>query len=126
MKTAGIILFVSSFILSCTGTETKEEKETSIPEIVAKQPLQPKDTNHVTVYVRSDGTMLLNSLPASFTELEASFKTLKVKNGTVFYSRANTEQEPPKESIEVVDLVAKYQLPLQFYTDSTFTKIFEF
>lgn len=39
----------------------------------------------------------------------------------VYYSRANVKGEPPSESMQVVELIVKYGLPVKFFTDKTFT-----
>jgi hypothetical protein len=48
---------------------------------------------------------------------------LKAGDGIVYYSRDNSTQAPPVESMKVMELVVKYSLPIRLYTDKTFTVI---
>ncbi len=47
---------------------------------------------------------------------------LKSKKGVVYYSRDNVAGDPPKDSMNIMELVTKYALPVKFFTDNTFTE----
>jgi hypothetical protein len=86
------------------------------------QKVVPIDTNIAKVFVSADEKILVNGKESSLGELEVDLKRLPA-NGMVYYSRANASQEPSTTAMKVVDVIAKRSLPIQFYTDNTFTEV---
>lgn len=84
------------------------------------------DSIAIKVFVDKAGQITANGQPISLALLDTSFAQLKINNGSVYYSRDNVQGDPPEESIKVMDLITKHGLPVQFYTDKTFTQIVSF
>ena len=80
------------------------------------------DTNVVKVYVDNAGILSADGQAVTLPELDSVMKNLKSKNGTVYYSRDNINADPPEASMQAIAIVAKYELPLKFFTDKTFTE----
>jgi len=113
MRTLSILLAVGLFFLSCSRTKTEDMASHA-------------STAKLAIYVRKDGTILINSKVKTLQELDTALKKQKTKGGIVFYSRADLQHDPPETALLVMDMIAKEELPIQFYTDSTFTQIYEF
>ncbi len=120
-----ICMFVVSLSAACTPSENKDEAQMVSPPAATEQ-APPESTARLAIYVKKDGTVLLNGKKTDLKELEAALLQQKEKSGTVFYSRDDQQQDPPEIAIQVMDLVAKQELPIQFYTDSTFTQVVSF
>ncbi len=114
MKRLIILLGFLTLIAACDRKTTVENSEESV---VNNEVLE---TEFLKVYVDENGEITADNKSVSLTQLDNSLKELKDKNGTVYYSRANMTQDPPAESMEVMDLVIKYELPIRFYTDKSF------
>ncbi|MEO8771212.1 MAG: hypothetical protein ABI402_14050 [Ferruginibacter sp.] len=80
------------------------------------------DTNTIKVYVDRTGKITAGGNPTDLVSLDSAFNTLKKNKGTVYYSRDQVQGDPPAESMKVIELVAKYRLPVKFFTDKTFTQ----
>lgn len=118
-------LFVSMAILfAVTGCSNNDQHNTAdIDTPVPQQKGATADTNIIKVYVDESGVITANGNMISLKSLDTSFSKLKEANGTVYYSRANGQGEPPAESVKVMGLVVKYELPIRLYTDKTFSVI---
>jgi len=116
----GIVLTLAN--AGCGNPTTTPEK-TAVPKEVSVEGL-PNDST-IKVYVDASGKITADGIPADLTLLDSAFSQLKKAGGKVCYSRDNIQGDPPAESIKVLDLVVKYELPLQFYTDKSFTKVAE-
>lgn len=90
------------------------------PKVDAER-LQTKNGIPIKVYVDKKGQIFADRNKIRVSELDKKLKELKEKDGIVYYSRENATGEPPVESIEVIELVIKHELPIKFYTDKTFT-----
>lgn len=124
MKKLTTIIFLST-LMSCGSSEKKGQAETIRPSTM-EEIVETKDTNHVTIFVQGDTTVLLNDRLSNLKEIEASLSKLKANKGSVYYSRDNQQLDPPEIAIQVMDLVAASELPVQFYTDQTFTHVVSF
>lgn len=110
-------------LTACTSSEQKQEEPvTSTPADLPP----PKATLHATIYIKKDGRIFLNQVPTDLKSLDEELKQCRKKGCVIFYSRDDREQEPHDVAVQVMDLIAKQELPIQFYTDSTFTEIVEF
>ena len=91
------VIFVLAAMASCTS------------------PSKPRtDSGPVAkVFVQLDGTILLNGQPTTLENLKKEFVTLKSQNGSVWYSRANPEGEPPPHAMEVIQAVVDAGLPVR-------------
>ncbi|MES2132503.1 MAG: biopolymer transporter ExbD [Bacteroidota bacterium] len=113
-------------LTACNSSDKPEQKNpTSSASVKAETPL-PESTARLAIYVTKDGSIFLNEQSTSLKDLEDALKQHKLKGGTVFYSRDDQQQDPPEIALQVIDLIAKYELPIQFYTDKTFTQVVEF
>lgn len=115
MKHIPITIALVSSLIACNAQTEQVEKE----EIRTDQS-HIKNEESIQVYVDKKGQITLNGNRVSLTELEEALILLKSKNGVVHYSRANVSNDPPRESMQVLELVVKYELPIKFFTDKTF------
>ncbi len=96
-------------------------------ELIIENPNQKKESMELNehavlkVYVDKDGKISANNVIVRLVILDEQLKDLKDKNGIIYYSRANVTSEPPEESMKVMQMVIKYELPIRLYTDRTFT-----
>lgn len=102
---AFLIISLTIGIISCD----EKPKENSISK-----------SDNLKVYIDGNGTISIDDVVKTIEDLESAFKKLKETNGTVHYSRAQDYEGDV--SIEVINLVTKYNLPLAFYTDDSFTE----
>lgn len=107
-----ILLIGTAILLSCNTGNNKTQK--------AEPVIKLNELDVAKIYVFSNGVFTVNEKQASFEELDSTLQKLKSKNGTVYYSRENAMRTPPKEMTQVLDLIAKYSLPMKFFTDNTF------
>jgi biopolymer transport protein ExbD len=115
MKKIVLLLSLAIGIISCNekikekSTPTNIENQTSIAE-----------TDHLKVYINKSGLISIDGESKTIEDLENSFKELKKNNGTVYYSRSQDYEGDV--TIEVIDLVAKYELPIALFTDNSFSE----
>jgi hypothetical protein len=69
----------------------------------------------------ASGQLLLNGRPSDITAIEAEFKTIKEKKGSVWYYRENGKSEPPPSAMAVIQLVVKYGLPISMSSKPDFS-----
>ncbi len=112
-------------LTACTSSGNHQEQETPVSSRPAEIP-PAKSTLHATVYVKKDGRIYLNQVLTDLKGLDEELKQCRQKGCVIFYSRDDREQEPHENAIQVMDLIAKQELPIQFYTDSTFKEVVEF
>ena len=63
------------------------------------------------VYVTAEGSILLNGSPTTLGDLRVELKKLKAANGSVWYSRANPQGDPPPQAMDVIAAIANEALP---------------
>ena len=115
------------FLLFFTISGCNQQKaESTNSELTSDSTLVHSENNErsLKVFVFMNGDISSDGKIVSLEQLDSEFKYLSNDKGIVFYSRENIEGDGPEESMKVIDLVAKYELPVQFYTDSTFKEIF--
>lgn len=124
------ILFATFLVIvllpSCNQNEQKPKAivdTTTVVPVVAPVVKQPIDSNVLQLYIDSTGLITANGSTITLASLDSSLKKLKTRSGTVHYTRDNPVGDPPKESMKVIEMVTKHNLPLKFYTDKTFTEI---
>lgn len=84
------------------------------------------DSIAIKVFIDKAGQITANGKLVSLAALDSTFSQLKINKGAVYYSRENVQEDPPAESMKVMELITKHGLPVQFYTDKTFTQIVSF
>ena len=124
-KTSLLNLAILFILFGCTNTNQSDnsdaDKITSVKENT-EQKAVTIDSTVIKVYVDKAGQITVNEKPISLKILDSSFSNLKTNNGIVYYSRDNTQEAPPKESMKVMELITKYSLSVKFHTDKTFTE----
>ena len=115
MKKYGLALLFSFFLLNCSqpAAETKT-KPTTTPTAVLK------------IFIDSTGVINADGKTVSLEELDKKANELKTKVGMIYYSRDNSLKDPPKEAEKVIEIIAKYNLPIKFFTAKTFSETVEF
>jgi hypothetical protein len=107
--------------MGCAGI-TKKNVNDSMPIAASAEPV---DTNVARVFVYMSGKVFINGKHVSDKGVDSAFVALKEKHGTVYYARELPTSPAPAEAMMVIDLVAKYELPVKFYEDKTFTTAFK-
>jgi len=107
------ILLAVALAFGCNHKNTDETTEANQTASAEK---------NVKVYVSAKGEITANGEKITIEKLDQEFAELAKDSGVVYYSRANTADDGPVESMQVIELVMKNNLPLKFYEDSTFTK----
>ena len=116
-KTSVLSFTVLLIIIGCSNKDQNNTDDKTLPE----QKIVVVDSNIIKVYVDETGLITANENSISLEALDSSFSKLKASNGMVYYSRANGQGEPPPESMKVMELVIKYEVPIKLFTDKTFT-----
>lgn len=112
------------FLVGCdNGEKTKNTHDSNAKTDVQQNESPVTDTSFaLKVYVDNSGNITADGQGVSLNDLEVRLQTLKRKGGIVYYSRDNSDANPPEQSMQVMELVTKYELPIKFYTDKTFTQ----
>jgi len=118
-------MLASALLAGCASSEHPVEQEAPVSSTPAEIP-PPPSTLHATVYVKKDGRIYLNQVLTDLKDMDKALKECRKQGCVIFYSRDDREQEPHENAIQVMDLIAKQELPIQFYTDSTFKEIVAF
>lgn len=119
------------FLASCSGDDDGSEKiypadsASAVNKNTMEETAMLNDTNVIKVYVDKSGKITAGGNSTDLVSLDSAFHKLKNTGGTVYYSRDQVQAEPPAESMKVIELVAKYRLPVKFFTDKTFTQAVE-
>lgn len=113
-------------LLTACNSDNKQENPTAVSNPLKAETMKPESKARLAIYVTKDGLIFLNDKSTNLKELEEALKQHKLKGGTVLYSRDDRQQDPTEIAIRVVDLIAKQELPIRFYTDSTFKHVVEF
>lgn len=123
-------IFALGLLTACTSSEQKHVHETpvSLPPAAPAEIPQAKSTLHATIYVKKDGRIFLNRVLTELKTLDEKLKEYRNqhKDLVIFYSRDNRLQDPPETAMLAMDVIAKQGLPIQFYTDSTFSEVVAF
>lgn len=118
------IFFSLAILLAVIGcSNDKQNDKSDNVRAVPEQKNAIIDSNVIKVYVDETGIITADGSPITLQGLDSSFSKLKINNGIVYYSRANGQGDPPPASMQVMDLVIKYSLPIKLYTDKTFTVV---
>jgi|KBSSwiStaDraftv2_1062776.scaffolds.fasta_scaffold41933_2 biopolymer transport protein ExbD len=118
----GLLIIISTIITFACNESNQKEKSIESSSISSDTAI---DKNVVKVYVTNSGLITADGKNISLNNLDTTLKNLKANNGIVYYSRDNAAEDPPKESMQVMELIVKYSLPVKLYTDKTFTQIIE-
>jgi biopolymer transport protein ExbD len=111
-------LLYSIMLLLMTGCANNKQDGEAGKDAVQK--VLAADPGVIKVYVEQDGEITANGTSVSLTDLDSSFSKLKTSRGIIYYSRANTNSDPPPQSMKVMNLIIKHDLPVKLYTDKTF------
>ena len=114
-KTFLLSLSISLIITGCSNN--KQDGKTGNEAV---QKVLAADPGVIKVYVEQNGEITANGTSISLTDLDSSFSQLKNNGGILYYSRANINSDPPPQSMKVMNLIIKYNLPVKLYTDKTF------
>jgi hypothetical protein len=73
------------------------------------------------ISVLSSGKVLLNGVETDLTNLNSELKSVKSKNGIVWYYRENAAGDPPPVFKDVLDIIADNNLPISLSTKADFS-----
>lgn len=113
--------FLLSLSISLLISGCSNNKQDGKPGEETVQKVLAADPGIIKVYIEQNGEISANGTSISLTDLDSSFSQLKTNSGIVYYSRANINSDPPPQSMKVMNLIVKYNLPVKLYTDKTFT-----
>lgn len=113
--------FLLSLSISLLISGCSNNKQDGNPGKETVQKVLAADPGIIKVYIEQNGEISANGTSISLTDLDSSFSQLKTNSGIVYYSRANINSDPPPQSMKVMNLIVKYNLPVKLYTDKTFT-----
>lgn len=102
--------------------DNRNEDNSAVNKNTIEETTMLNDTNTIKVYVDKTGKITAGGNPTDLVSLDSAFSKLKKNKGTVYYSRDQVQGNPPAESMKIIELVAKYRLPVKFFTDRTFTQ----
>lgn len=111
-----LILLIS--ILGINSCKAQSKKKEFSPKADNQTTINEKE--NVKVYIDEKGVISINGKPKELKDIDSIFKTLKDKNGIVYYSRS--EKYKGNIWMGLLDLVSKYELPIAIFTDKNFTK----
>jgi biopolymer transport protein ExbD len=118
-KTSLLSLIILFIVIGCSNSSQKDKPD--VDKTASEQKKMANDSNVIKVYIEENGVITADGNTLSLKDLDAALSKLKISNGTVYYSRANIEGDPPPESMKVMDILVKYGLPVRLYTDKTFS-----
>ena len=125
------IFIIFLFITGCNNgddensgnpEDNRNEDHSAVNKNTAEETTMLNDTNTIKVYVDKTGKITAGGNPTDLVSLDSAFSKLKKTKGTVYYSRDQVQGDAPAESKRIIELVAKYRLPVKFFTDKTFTQ----
>lgn len=76
---------------------------------------------NVKVSIQASGKILLNGVESSLEDVQKKFSELKKNNGVVWYYRETAQAEPPKQAMQVINLVVEYSLPITMSSKPDFS-----
>jgi len=118
------IFFSLAIIFAVVGCSNGHKNDkTDVDKTNSENKVEASDPNVIKIYVDEKGLITSNGNSISLEELDSSLSKLMTNKGSVYYSRANGQGEPPPGAMKVIDLVIKYSLPIRMYTDKTFTEV---
>ena len=98
-----LMICTLGFMLSCDSGETADE-------------------HALKIYIDETGVVKMNGRVVTIDELNDQLKQLDKEDALIYYSRANIEENPHENAMLVIALISKYDYPISFFTDETFTE----
>ncbi|RXK60748.1 hypothetical protein ESA94_09805 [Lacibacter luteus] len=84
------------------------------------------DSSVLKVYLNEENNVTVNGEKVLLENLDYYLSSRKNKVSKIYYSRYNSQSpEAPKEVITVIQIIAKQNLPISLFTDSTFNTVVE-
>ena len=121
MPVVGLVTGSSSPGISIVALESRSH-ENSSPMPFFYPWVTPNVSKAVgKIYVSQSGAIFLNGKSVTSGSLKAELKKLKEANGVVWYSRENGAADPSDQQMFAIKIVVDEELPIQLYTDKTFT-----
>tara|TARA_R110002073_G_scaffold8207_3_gene45750 strand:+ start:38319 stop:38657 length:339 start_codon:yes stop_codon:yes gene_type:complete len=109
MKQLFFALFLFSFVVFSNAQSSKEQQYNK--NVILK------------VYVDSDAKIFMDGKIVNEDKLKRSLKRILRKKGFVYYSRSFKGSNTKVKSSKILTLIADYKLPVQFYTDNSFSEV---
>lgn len=81
-----------------------------------------KEDNIIKVYISDNSEIFSNGIQVNSTDFENQIKELANSNGKIFYCRESNTTTSSNRSLEAMDIILKYKLPITYYKDKTFTE----
>lgn len=111
-----LLLILSITLVNCADND---QRVTTIPN-------PPADSSVLKVYLNEENNVMVNGEQVALDSLDAYISLRRNKVSNIYFSRYNAKDpEGPKEMITVIEIIAKQNLPLSFFPDSTFSTVVE-
>jgi len=108
MKQLFFTIFLFSFVVFSNAQSSKKQQYNK--NVVLK------------VYIDADAKIFVNGKIANENKLKKELKKTWRKKGFVYYSRSFKGSETKAKSAKILTLIANSKLPVQFYTDNSFSE----
>lgn len=115
-----LVLGLTFVLINCTNkNETQTKNENTETGNILKN-----DSSVLKVYLNENNEVLVNGEKVELDSLATYISSRKNNVSGIYYSRYNAQNpEAPKEAITVIEILAKQNLPLALFADSTFTTL---
>jgi len=117
------LLILSIALVNCADNkEADAEKDSQ----VTASPNLPPDSTILKVYLNENNNVIVNGEQVALDSLNAYISSRRNKMSNIYFSRYNAQNpEGPKEMITAIEIIAKQNLPISFFPDSTFSTVIE-
>ena len=115
MKQLFFTLFLFSFVAFSNAQSSKKGK--------TQQKQQYNKNIVLKVYIDSNANIFVNGKIANRKTLKKELKRTKRKRGIVNYSTSFKGKQTKTQSSKVLALIAEYKIPIQYYTDNSFSEV---
>jgi hypothetical protein len=83
----------------------------------------PMATAMLKVKVLADGTIMIDDRKVAVAELDEQMSSISKTGGTILYYREAADEEPHPNSMKVIELVVKHQLPISFSSKPDYSDV---
>jgi len=86
-----------------------------------KLDIEIQENDILKISVLTSGKILLNGQKISLKKLPPILQELKDKNGEVWYHRENSQQDPPEQATQVIQMVIDAKIPISLSSQPDFS-----
>ena len=117
-----LLILIVTLVNCADNKEANADKDNQ----VATSPNLSPDSTVLKVYLNENNNVIVNGVQVDLDSLDSYISSRRNKVSNIYYSRYNAQDpEGPKETIKVMEIIAKQNLPISFFPDSTFSTVIE-